>query len=204
MNYEQAYQWLHGDRTEYSGCHAAAEAMDGEVRRLRQLLLAKEQPAPVDLKQFREAVECWHDAALPANSVDAERKAEAKRLLALIDNAGKVECSEVSGCIATVPDKCDRIIWRGKYYHLPPRQPAPVVDDTRMARALEWVRAECGLYNNAEARTHLPAIEEAIAAYDPNCGARTVCVVDDAMADQIIKGNVDLVPAEHQTLEQQK
>ena len=72
----------------------------------------------IDLKQFREAVECWHDAALPANDVEAERKAEAKRLLALIDNAGKVECSEVSGYVATVPDKCDRIIWRGKYYRL--------------------------------------------------------------------------------------
>ena len=87
MNYEQAYQWLHGDRTEYSGCREAAEAMDGEVRRLRQLLLAKEQQtAPVDLSQFREAVECWHDAALPANDVEAERKAEAKRLLSIIDN----------------------------------------------------------------------------------------------------------------------
>ena len=38
MNYEQAYQWLHGDRTEYSGCRAAAEAMEGEVRELRRLL----------------------------------------------------------------------------------------------------------------------------------------------------------------------
>lgn len=63
------------------------------------------------------------------------------------------------------------------------QQPAPVVDDARMARALEWLRAECGFYNNPEAHTHIPAIEEAIAAYDPNCGARTVRVVDDAMVD---------------------
>lgn len=31
MNYEQAYQWLHGDRTEYSGCRAAAEAMAARI-----------------------------------------------------------------------------------------------------------------------------------------------------------------------------
>lgn len=24
--------------------------------------------------------------------------------------------------IQTVPDKCDRIVWRGDYYHLPPKQ----------------------------------------------------------------------------------
>lgn len=40
----------------------------------------------IDLSQFREAVECWHDAALPANDVEAERKAKAKRLLSIIDN----------------------------------------------------------------------------------------------------------------------
>lgn len=44
----------------------------------------------IDLEQFREAVKCWYDAALPANDVEAERKAEAKRLLSIIDNAGKV------------------------------------------------------------------------------------------------------------------
>ena len=60
----------------------------------------------------------------------------------------------------------------------------PEVDDARMARALEWVRtAARGNVGEGDAlraaliesaRTHLPAIEEAIAAYDPNCGARTV------------------------------
>lgn len=58
----------------------------------------------------------------------------------------------------------------------------PVVDDARMARALEWVRAlakPC----SAEEREMLANIEEAIAAYDPNCGARTVRVVDDGMRE---------------------
>ena len=49
----------------------------------------------------------------------------------------------------------------------------PVADDARMARALEWVR-ELAKVDAQGAREHLPTIEEAIAAYDPNCGARTV------------------------------
>ena len=60
------------------------------------------------------------------------------------------------------------------------QQPAPVVDDTRMARALEWVRVMA--MQDADG-SHVPAIEEAIAAYDPNCGARTVRVVDDGMRE---------------------
>ena len=41
-----------------------------------------------------------------------------------------------------------------------------------MARALEWVRAMVG--DNAGSRMHLPAIEEAIVAYDPaRAGARS-------------------------------
>lgn len=49
-----------------------------------------------------------------------------------------------------------------------------VVDDARMARALEWVRVMA--MQDADG-SHVSAIEEAIAAYDPtNCGARTVRV----------------------------
>ena len=31
MDYETAYQWLHGDRVEYSGCRSAAEAAETEI-----------------------------------------------------------------------------------------------------------------------------------------------------------------------------
>ncbi len=34
MDCEQAYEWLHKDRLEYSGCRAAAEAMRAEIDRL--------------------------------------------------------------------------------------------------------------------------------------------------------------------------
>ena len=60
-------------------------------------------------------------------------------------------------------------------------QPAHVVDDARMARALEWIRASAWSGND-QAQEHLPTIEEAIATYDPNCGARTVRVVDVLVA----------------------
>lgn len=48
MTYEDAYQWLHGDRIEYSGCRRAAEAMEAEVKRLRALI-ATQAPARVGL-----------------------------------------------------------------------------------------------------------------------------------------------------------
>ena len=51
------------------------------------------------------------------------------------------------------------------------QQPAAVVDDARMARALEWVRVMA--MQDADG-SHVSAVEEALAAYDPNCGARTV------------------------------
>lgn len=57
-----------------------------EVLAIRRLA-RDQQTAPVDLEQFREAVECWLDAALPANDVEAERKAKAQRLLSVIDKA---------------------------------------------------------------------------------------------------------------------
>lgn len=64
-----------------------------------------------------------------------------------------------------------------------PNQPAPVADDARMARALEWVQVMA--MQDADG-SHVPAIQEAIAAYDPNCGARTVRLVDDAMVERYL------------------
>lgn len=61
----------------------------------------------------------------------------------------------------------------------------PVVDDARMARALDWLRNVVALGFPVTSPEHLPAIEEAIAAYDPNCGGRTVRVVDDAMVEAV-------------------
>lgn len=57
-------------------------------------------------------------------------------------------------------------------------------DDARMARALWWLRDVSKIFP-VERHEHLPAIEEAIAAYDPNCGGRTVRVVDDAMVEAV-------------------
>lgn len=118
----------------------------------------RHQPAPVDLEQFRAVICSWREYALTKSNtyvtytgrtVMKKRVDEADRLLSIIDNAGKVA-----------------------------HQPAPVVDDARMARALEWVRTNAA-FEFPHIREHLPAIEEAIAAYDPACGARTVRVVGD-------------------------
>lgn len=79
-------------------------------RAVRAIVAAlRQQPAPVDLEQFREAVECLCNGAGSMSSAEwARRDAERKRLLALIDNAGKVG-------------------------HLP----APVVDDATVERVLD-------------------------------------------------------------------
>jgi hypothetical protein len=45
---------------------------------------------------------------------------------------------EVSGYIATVPDNCDRIIWRGHYHHLPTTPPASVPVSELLALATKW------------------------------------------------------------------
>lgn len=42
----------------------------------------------------------------------------------------------VDGYIANVPDNCDRIVWRGGYYHLPPKQPAAVGEAMRKVAAI--------------------------------------------------------------------
>jgi hypothetical protein len=64
MNYEQAYQWLHGDRIEYSGCRASAEAMDSQVKALLSALEAIHQSSGQSWvrRTAREAIEA-HKAA---------------------------------------------------------------------------------------------------------------------------------------------
>ena len=182
---------------------------DADIRALRAIVAAlRQQPAPVDLEQFREAVECLCNGAGSISSAEwARRDAERKRLLALIDNAGKVETAGVptDGGLAqrgeawlkvaqalnwyapwwlngegTGREKAVAAIKKmAKVYGA--TQPAPVADDARMARALEWVRDVAQGMPASAAKEHLPAIQEAIAAYDPNCGGRTVRVVDDEL-----------------------
>lgn len=138
---------------------------------LRAAGAIRQRLAPVDLEQFRFPVEAWKSRLDPNDDDESEAYDEADRLLSIIDNAHQP---------APVVDEWCRDYhcagdcgMRGHGW-----QHSPVVDDTRMARALEWVRAlakPC----SAEEREMLNSIEEAIAAYNPNCGGRTVRVVDD-------------------------
>lgn len=51
----------------------------------------------------------------------------------------------MNGYIANVPDNCDRIVWRGSYYHLPPKQPAAVdVLAARLVDELDGLVGESG------------------------------------------------------------
>lgn len=145
--------------------------------------IIRHQPAPVDLEQFREAVEFMQMRGTREQCIRA-----GDMLQAIIDKSGKVASAEpVAYCEPSNPFNSQAFVWNGTdreaRHSVPlytsPHQPAPVVDDARMARALEWVRDDTRRMCSVAARTHLPAIEEAIAAYDPNCGARTVRVVDD-------------------------
>ncbi|MCR6496193.1 hypothetical protein LJB71_08185 [Thermomonas sp. S9] len=61
------------------------DALREEVAALRQ------QPAPVDLEQFREAVIQWSDDAYKlSGDINHQTIRQADRLLSIIDNAGKV------------------------------------------------------------------------------------------------------------------
>lgn len=44
--------------------------------------------------------------------------------------------------VQTVPDKCDRILWRGRYLHLPIPYPAPGVPDDVVRDAISTVREQ--------------------------------------------------------------
>ena len=78
------------------------------------------------LKQALEALtaswsteqEMWKVHEMHMNAITALRTA--------IEQMEKQE-TLTDSFVQQVPDKCDRIVWRGSYYHLPPAaQPAPV------------------------------------------------------------------------------
>lgn len=132
--------------------------LPNKARAVRAIVAAiRQQQAPTDLEQFREAVECWRDAALPANDVEAKRKAESKHLLSIIDSAGKVEVL-ARGWFHRLPDgdydihdeasgagkDCDGCIPCLIVAQDATHQPAPVVDDAMVERYLTAVHEHLG------------------------------------------------------------
>ena len=66
----------------------------------------------------------------PQSSYHADRAARAQ--------ADSVTAPATESYVQPVPDKCDRIVWRGHYYHLPPAQAADsVLEDASRYR---WLR----------------------------------------------------------------
>ena len=76
MNFDEAYQWLHGDRTEYSGCRSAAEAMRREVEILRK-----------DAERWREFCRQTEAGEFPAAILHGARMMGAEVLEMYIDDA---------------------------------------------------------------------------------------------------------------------
>lgn len=166
---------------------ATHEEAGAEIGRLHAVAL-RQQPAPVDLEQFREAVEAllpfaehsdscgdldsYNNASTPSCGCGLDGARE--RLLSIIDNADDAKLRDWS--LRMAEKENGQITTAGA--HGIEDRPAPVVDDARMARALEWVQVMA--MQDADG-SHVPAIQEAIAAYDPNCGGRTVRVVDDEL-----------------------
>lgn len=71
-----------------------ADFVDPEVI-IATITALRQQTVPVDLEQFREAVECLCNGAGSMSSAEwARRDAERKRLLSIIDSAGKVASAE--------------------------------------------------------------------------------------------------------------
>lgn len=116
---------------------------DADIRALRAIVAAlRQQPAPVDLEQFREAVEQWKMLAQVGETVEAmpvafrkkpeeytARIAEADRLLSIIDSA-PVEFRNYGNSEAEfIADHADSCTACGGSGHKADQQPAPVVDD---------------------------------------------------------------------------
>ena len=57
--------------------------------------------------RLREHLRRWRRAAIDDVVVEAAEYLE------------QIETVRVEGYIANVPDKCDRVVWRGRYHHLP-------------------------------------------------------------------------------------
>ena len=83
---------------------------------------------------------------------------------------------EVSGFVATIPDNCDRVIWRGGYHQLrahPPTIGQQAVDDaTRLSWLLDRVEVDhagvtlpCGRKRDTDRAKSLRCIDAALAAH---------------------------------------
>lgn len=66
--------------------------------------------------------------------------------------------AQVEGYIATVPDNCDRIIWRGHYHHLPLTTPPPAVDVASMLAIADRVEGLLTAHGDSEMRELRDAI----------------------------------------------
>lgn len=140
---------------------------------LRRVAAHHQQPAPVECS-------CPHmDMSEPANNHSPSCPGRQTQ-----------QPASVSDYIATVPDNCDRIIWRGQYHHLPPHQPTPVVDDSmrKDAERYRWLRnptSDVGLVIDkvtGEVPYHEGTHTGGYATYEYRAGDELDSAIDAALA----------------------
>lgn len=120
---------------------------------LRAIVAAlRQQPAPVDLEQFRLPVEAWKSHLDPNDDDESEAYDEADRLLSIIDNAGKVASAEPVATVCLVGERyahgnmvevqlqlvsadAPSPKTGDRYYA---HHPAPVVDDAMRELIQKW------------------------------------------------------------------
>ena len=134
--------------------HEVAHAMESMVARIADLEAQLEAIGAGGVQALSAAPEaflksvialCSHRGYSPANIeawdkddkwiADLWRQAESM-LAASPTPPAEQQASATEGYVQPVPDKCDRITWRGRYYHLPLTEqaapkaaPAPLSDD---------------------------------------------------------------------------
>lgn len=82
------------------------------------------QPAELAEQQGVDLLKLWEATEKLGSMFDEHLQRFANALAA----TGKQQVGEVltDTYVQTVPDKCDRIVWRGHYYHLPIKQAGEV------------------------------------------------------------------------------
>ncbi|WP_348706420.1 hypothetical protein [Acidovorax soli] len=132
---------------------------------------ADSQPAPVAAFEVADAIaDSQYLAGVSAgwNAANADdpnaalqklhesRAGYLKPLRAARAPADSVTAPATDSYVQPVPDKCDRIVWRGHYYHMPPTPPAQAADSV-LEDAARLLRQILAASQDGDSDTHLSA-----------------------------------------------
>lgn len=104
------------------GAHDDRAALRAQMLALRGVLASREAEIALLKRSLLDAEAAAHQPSPTAQAAES------------------VTAAATESYVQPVPDKCDRIVWRGHYYHLPPAQAAEsVLED---AARLDWLEAD--------------------------------------------------------------